>query len=237
MRTLLATTITTVLAGLPSVATLAGPMSLSLDFNSGFDDDGNSQGDLVFRGANGFEVVLTDDGSSGQGGQADGVHITNKDWGNIKVGTQDYVIGAYNEWYDGNNNWHDSGIVARFNQGVHRVSLFDSDNDDIWKNKRIYAFDEQGGLIGQTAPGYQSTFSIDTGTTGGKLIYSIEFDTLPGTGGGASDWVYFTIDDLFVEYGDFHPVPEPTTLALFAIGAGAAGLSARRKRRRKTDAA
>ncbi len=59
--------------------------SLDLNFNSGIDSNGNSQGNLVFDGPNGFQVVFTDDGSNGVwGGKANGVHITNLNYGNIK---------------------------------------------------------------------------------------------------------------------------------------------------------
>ena len=57
---------------------------IDLDFNS----DLNSQGDLAFDGAGTFQVVFTDDNSSGSpGGDADGVHVNNINFGNIKAGS------------------------------------------------------------------------------------------------------------------------------------------------------
>lgn len=171
---------------------------LDLDFNSGVDQNGNAEGDLVFTGPGGFEVLFTDDDSDGAfGGDANGVHITNLNHGNIKVGLDDLVLGALNS-FTGPNNWHSSGIVARFSQGVERVNLFDTDNDGTFKT--LFAFDETGALIGQTDAGTMQSFSIDTTMTGGALIHSIEFDAEAGTAGGSLEGIVFTIDDFQVQY-------------------------------------
>ncbi len=175
---------------------------IDLDFNSGVDSLGNSQGELLFYGGCGLEVVFTDDDSDGSHGQADGVHINNVGYGNIKAGTDDLVIGAYNNFYQ-SYNYHSSGIVARFNRGVHLVRLDDTDDDTTLKT--LFAFDENGTLIGQTSPGSQQTFQIDTNMTGGKFIYSVEFDSAAGTAGGASDGIVFTIDNFHVESYTFVP--------------------------------
>lgn len=217
----------------------AAPQSLLLDFNGGQDSHGSSEGLLKFNGAYGFNVTFDDDGSDGYyGGQADGVHITNQNWGNEKAYTDDLVLGAWNTGYSWNGqpgNFHSSGIVANFSQGVTKVSLFDTDNDDTVK--RLFAFDVDGNLIYQTAAMTQTTFMIDTSMTGGELIHSVEFDTEAGIAGGAADGYYFTLDDFYVEYdadptgfGTNTPVPEPATLAFLAMGAAAAGVRARRRR-------
>ncbi|PNY36622.1 hypothetical protein C2E31_12300 [Rhodopirellula baltica] len=173
--------------------------TLQLDFNSQLDDAGNNQGDLVFNGPRDFQVTFTDDDSAGAtGGDADGVHLTNSNFGNIKVGDQnDFVIGAFNT-SSGLDNYHTSGIVAQFNRGVDAVSFDDTDDDTTLK--RLYAFDAAGNLIGQTAEDSQVRFSIDMNDTGGKQIHSIEFDTLPGTEGGSNDGTYFTLDNFEVSY-------------------------------------
>jgi len=173
---------------------------LLIDFNAGVDSFGNSAGELVFNGPNGFQVRFTDDESSGSdGGNANGVHISNLNYGNIRVGTSNLVLGAQNDFLSGGTiNRHSSGIVGNFSQGAQRVSFFDTDDDTTQKS--LFAFDALGNLIGQTAPGSRQTFSIDSSMTGGRLIYSIEFDTQPGTAGGSFDGTYFTIDDFQVEY-------------------------------------
>ena len=188
---------------------------IDLNFNSGVDDNGVAQGDLSFSGAGIFKLLFTDDNSNGSsGGDADGVHINNINFGNIKVGSQtDFVLGAFNAM-SGDNNLHSSGIVAMFNQGVESVSLFDTDNDATLKT--LFAFDENGLLIGQTAAATQTTFLIDTSmTTGGILIHSVEFDTLPGTAGGSSDGTVFTIDDFRVEGT---AIPEPISFGFLCLG-------------------
>lgn len=170
---------------------------VDLDFNSGVDSFGNSQGTLEFNGIGEFQVSFTDDESNGNlGGNAEGVHITDENYGNRKVGTTDLVLGSYSD-YRGNRNYHSSGIVAEFNYGVSLVRLLDTDND--WTTKTLFAFDEQGNLIGQTQASSRIVFQIDTSMTGGKLIHKVEFDTHPGTRGGSYDGTYFTIDNFYVE--------------------------------------
>ena len=170
---------------------------LFIDFNSGTDHTGRSQGDLLFYGTDGFQVVFSDDESAGSyGGDADGVHISNEDYGSDKQGTDDLVLGAFNS-YAGSNNYHSSGIVARFSHGVQRVSLEDTDDDSTLKT--LFAFDEFGQEIGRTAPGSRKPFRIDTIITNGRLIFAVEFDTQPGVSGGASDGTYFTVDNFRVE--------------------------------------
>ena len=96
--------------------------SITIDFNDKVDSDGNDHGVLKFHGDNGFVVYFTDDESNGSsGGQAEGVEITNKNYGNIKVNSAtDYVLGAFNSpWTsDRSYNYHSSGVRAVFNQGV-----------------------------------------------------------------------------------------------------------------------
>ena len=122
---------------------------IDIDFNDGFDNFENSQGTLVFNGTGGLQVSFTDDNSSGAGaGNADGVHITNQNYGNIKVGSDDLVIGAYNS-YNGQNNYHSSGIVATFSYGIELVSFLDTDND--YTKKTLFAFDKESNLIGSNS--------------------------------------------------------------------------------------
>ena len=86
-------------------------------------------------------------------------NITNINHGNIKVGhPTDFVLGTFNS-FSGSNNFHSSGIVALFNQGVESVSFLDTDND--WTPKSLFAFDELGTLIYQSQPGTQKTFFVD----------------------------------------------------------------------------
>lgn len=188
--------------------------TIDINFNTGVDIHGKSQGILEFHGDGGFVVYFTDDESNGSfGGQAQGVHITNTNYGNIKVGsTTDKVLGAYNGFVSG-NNYHSSGIVAVFNQGATLVSFDDTDDDGTLK--ALFAFDENGVLIGQSAFQSQKTVVVDTVMTGGKLIYSVEFDTLAGPAGGSSDGIYFTIDNFHVEGVDPStaiPLEPPSTL-------------------------
>lgn len=175
--------------------------TLALDFNSPVDDQGNSNGDLIFNGPNGFQVTFTDDDSNGpSGGDAAGVHITNENFGNVKVGDQnDFVIGAFNTT-TGGNSFHTSGIVASFNRGVKSVSFDDTDDDQT--PKTLYAFDQAGNLIAQTAAASRVNFALDLSDTGGTLIHSIEFDTDPGTAGGSNNTTSFTIDNFEVEIAD-----------------------------------
>ena len=210
MRTL---SVCTILVVSLIVGGASGATLIDLDFNSGVDALGNSQGDLIFNGIDGFQMTLTDDDSNGgRGGDADGVHISNKHYANAKVGSSDLVVGAYNDWI-GADNYHSSGIVAKFNKGVDLVRLFDTDNDAT--TKTLYAFDQAGTLIGQTAAGSKITFTISVADTDNVPIWSVEFDTLPGSLGGSLDGTYFTMDDFYVE----GPVaPEPATLSLLALG-------------------
>jgi hypothetical protein len=193
---------------------------INLNFNNGVDSLGNSQGNLIFNGLNGFQVTFTDDNSSGSfGGNANGVHITNLNAGNIKVGTNDLVLGAFNTFINPSENYHSSGIVANFNQGVASVRFDDTDNDGTVK--ALFAFDENGVLIGQTPFASQIPVMIDTSLTGGKLIYSIEFDTARGTAGGSFDFTVFTINNFSVE--GVPPVQPPKSVPesspLFGLGA------------------
>ncbi len=170
------------------------PFTLNIDFDSGVDDTGASQGDLVFNGPNGFQIRFTDDDSSGD--QADGVHITNQNFGNVKAGsTTDFVLGAFNA-PSGVNNFHTSGIVAQFSWGVESISFFDTDDDAT--TKTLFAFDADGNVIAQTEAGTQQPFTLSTADTGGQLIWSVEFDTQSGTAGGSNDGTFFTIDDFSV---------------------------------------
>ena len=160
------------------------------------------------------------------------MHITNRNNGNIKVGSvDDFVLGAFND--SGvepptPSNRHSSGIVAFFSQGVDSCSLFDTDNDTTTKS--LFAFDASGSLIFQSAAANQITFSVNTSqTVGNALIHSIEFDTLAGTAGGSFDGTFFTIDNVHIE---FEPIPEPSSLALLSIGAfGLFGYGWQRKRK------
>ena len=81
-------------------------MLIEIDFNSGVDSLGKSEGILVFNGKNGFIATFTDDNSNGiKGGDANGVHISNKNAGNIKVGSSDdFVLGAFNSNYATDQN-------------------------------------------------------------------------------------------------------------------------------------
>ena len=170
-----------------------------LSFNSKTDSFEREQGDLVFRGEGNFRVLFTDDDSSGSsGGNADGVHITNQNYGNSKVGsTTDFVLGAYNSRPSSSTNYHSSGIVTRFSHGVTKVGFLCTDDDGT--KKTLFAFDEIGNQIGRTAAGSQIPFSINTTSTGGKLIYSVEFDTKAGTAGGSTDGTVFTLDNFYAE--------------------------------------
>jgi PEP-CTERM motif-containing protein len=214
-----------------SLSTSVRANLLDLDFNSGVDSFGNSAGNLVFCGPGSFSVTFTDDLTDGTlGGKANGTQITDLGFGNIKAGTGDLVLAANNDYFDATHNWHSSGIVANFSQGVDQVGFDDTDDD--WTQKALFAFDQNHHIIGQTGYGTQIPFSIDTGMTGGQKIYAVEFDTIGGGGGGSIDNVYFSLDNFHVMYEPIEtPVPEPATLGLLALGAGLAGLIARRKRR------
>lgn len=198
---------------------------ITIDFNSGVDIFGNSQGDLYFTGTDGFQVIFTDDNSNGPfGGDANGVHITNQNHGNIKVGsTTDFVLAAFNDPWDSSRNYHSSGVVATFNQGATLVSFDDTDDDGTLK--ALFAYNEFGTLIGQSAFASQIPVIVDTSMTGGALIYRVEFDTAPGTAGGSLDGTYFTIDNFHVEGVSSDneidigfPVPTPGALVLLSFG-------------------
>ena len=74
-----------------------------LSFDNVTDSTGKTEGVLEFVDEDSFKVVLDDDNSSGSfGGQANGVHITNLDYGNSKDGhSTDFVIGAFNSYQSG----------------------------------------------------------------------------------------------------------------------------------------
>ena len=219
--------------GLTSVAAVSAqalPHTLDIDFNTGAVNGPGA--DLVYSGAGGFTTTFTDDKS----GNANGVHITNGGFGNIKTGSAtDFVLGA-------TDGFHSSGIVASFSQGVTNVSFFDSDDDQT--GKTLFAFDQLGNLIGQDGAGpyvttgviiapadAQRVFSIDTSATGGQLIWSVEFDTQPGTLGGQADGTFFTIDDFSVTY-DTVSVSAPGSAALALMGAAFVLLGRRTKAQR-----
>ena len=208
---------------------------INIDFNSGVDSYGNSTGVLHFIGTNGFNVYFTDDDSNGSyGGDANGVHITNQNAGNIKVGSStDLVLGAYNNYYSSSNNYHSSGIIATFNQGATKVSFDDTDDDGTLK--ALFAYDQYNNLIGQSVYASQQPVVVDTSMTGGVLIYKVEFDTLPGTSGGSYDGTYFTIDNFYAEADPTQvapppgiTLPEPGTYMLLLLGL--AGIIWKRKR-------
>ena len=156
---------------------------------------------------------MDDDNSSGSfGGQANGVHITNLDYGNSKDGhSTDFVIGAFNSYQSG-KNFHSSGIVGSFSKGVHFLSIEDTDDDNT--NKILFALDKEGNVIGQTQP-FARTFGVlSSETLDDELIYGFEFDTLSGSDGGSNDDT-FTIDNLRVVYADnYQPKDLNSTAAL-----------------------
>ena len=185
-----------------------GTSSVFVDFNSGVDDFGSNKGSLRFTGKQGFVVYFTDDDSTGNHNQADGVEITNQQAGNChKAGNCNtgqasksggYVLGSNNNPGVGNYDLHSSGVVAVFNQGATKVSFMDTDDDGTLK--AVFAFDKDGNFIGQSAFASQQDVAIDTSqTTDNRLIYSLEFDTKQGTAGGANDGTVFTIDNFYAE--------------------------------------
>ena len=151
---------------------------------------------------------MDDDNSSGSfGGLANGVHITNLDYGNSKDGhSTDFVIGAFNS-SQSSKNFHSSGIVGSFSKGVHFLSIEDTDDDHT--NKILFALDKEGSVIGQTQP-FTRTFGVlSSETLDNELIYGFEFDTLSGSHGGSNDDTYFTLDNLRILYIDNY---QPTDL-------------------------
>lgn len=208
-----------------SLSTASQANIIDIDFNSGVDDYGVSQGNLFFTGIDGFEVIFTDDDSTGRwGGQADGVHITNQNYGNSKVGTTDLVLGSFNTGSCGGHspsgaNCHSSGIVAYFNQGATLVSFDDTDDDGTLK--ALFAYDAWGNLIAQSD--FASQIPVVVEAPAGQLIYRVEFDTLAGTAGGANDGTVFTIDNFHAEGVDPDseiplPVPVPASALLLIPG-------------------
>ncbi len=194
---------------------------IDINFDSGVDSFGNAAGILVYNGPDGFTVTFNDDDSSGvDGPDAPGVGIVTGGFGVAPDAPGDLELVSSNEF-------HTSGIVATFNQPVSLVSLFD--NDDDFTPKTLYAFDAFGSVIGQTAPGSQQTFTIDLSLTGGQQFFAVEFDTLPGTAGGANDGTHFSIDDFHAEFGEA-VVPEPSTYALVLTGIAGLGFVRRRVR-------
>ena len=187
----------------------SGTSTIDIDFNKGVDDFGNSKGTLRFTGKQGFVVYFTDDNSNGRS-DADGVEITNMQYGNChKAGNCNanqasksggFVLGANNDPGDNFavNDYHTSGIVAVFNQGASKVSFMDTDDDSTVK--AVFAYDKDGNFIGQSAFKSRQDVSIDTSqTTDNRLIYSLEFDTKQGTAGGSNDGTVFTIDNFHAE--------------------------------------
>jgi hypothetical protein len=200
-------------------ASAASALEIQIDFDAGVDSFGAASGELVFAGPAGLTVTFTDDGS----GDAGGVRITDEDPGNVQDGSGDLVLGSLNAPSAAFTAFHVSGIVASFSRGVEAVSF--SDTDDDATPKTLFAFDAGGALIGQTAPGAQIPFSIDTSQTGGKLIHRIEFDNGVGTAGGANNGTAFTIDDFQATYS----VPEPSRALLLVAAGLLAGLARGRR--------
>lgn len=192
-----------------AASTAAAQVTESFDFNSGVDMLGNASGQLEFVTSDGVSITFDNDGS---GDGVNGVEITNSNWGNRFAGSDNLVLGS-------GDFFRSSGIVITFSTGVESVSILDADDDHT--EKALFAFDQMGELIGQTAFGTQTTFALDTLATGGQRIWSVEFDTAPGTAGGINDGTYFTIDDLVVTT----PTPGSATLLL-----GAAAAMSRRRR-------
>ncbi len=181
---------------------------IDINFNSGVDSKGDSEGLLRFDGTNGFQVFFTDDDSTGaQGGDANGVHITNTNFGNSKVGSSDLVLAANNDIHPSGNNFHSSGIIATFNQGASLVSFDDTDDDGTLK--ALFAFNAANELIGQSAFASRTTVVVDLDDTGGELIFKVEFDTLAGTAGGSNDGTFFTIDNFHAETNEEETAPPP----------------------------
>ena len=187
-----------------------------LSFDNVTDFTGKTEGVLEFVDENSFKVVLDDDNSSGSfGGQANGVHITNLDYGNSKDGhSTDFVIGAFNSSQSG-KNFHSSGIVGSFSKGVHFLSIEDTDDDNT--NKILFALDKEGNVIGQTQP-FTRTFGVlSSETLDDELIYGFEFDTLSGSDGGSNDDTFFTIDNLRVVYADNYQPKDLNSTATLTI--------------------
>ena len=187
----------------------SGTSTIDIDFDKGKDDFGESKGTLRFTGKQGFVVYFTDDDSNGRS-NADGVEITNQQYGNChKAGNCNagqasqsggFVLGANNDPGDNFqvNDYHTSGIVAVFNQGATKVSFMDTDDDSTVK--AVFAYDKDGNFIGQSEKKSRQAVSIDTSQTkDNALIYSLEFDTEQGTSGGSNDGTVFTIDNFHAE--------------------------------------
>ena len=66
--------------------------------------------------------------------------------------------------------------------------------DDETK-KSLFAYDEDGNFIGQSEPASQVPVVVTSEMCGGKLIYAVEFDTLPGAAGGSNDGTVFLSSD------------------------------------------
>lgn len=102
------------------------------------------------------------------------------------------VLGTHTK--AGSRDSNSAGIVGIFDPfPVTEVTIYDTDDDGT--TKRLFAFDENGDLIAMTQPASRVPHTIDLNATGGVLIHSVEFDTQPGSAGGANDGTFFTIDD------------------------------------------
>eukprot|EP01052_Picozoa_sp_SAG31_P004132 SAG31_NODE_168_length_21484_cov_21.524994_11_plen_2243_part_00 len=189
--------------GRPQPPPVASNLLLSEDFNSGVDSLNRSAGApaLVFAGAGaaaGFTMWISDDGSEAppQYAAATGAHITQYGCGHAHAGSADLAVGASNEWVLPFWNQHRSGLVLNFSHPVDAVAL--DDNDDDSSPKVLYAFDENGTVVGQTPAQANVRFALDLSDTCGARIHAVEFDTAPGMAGGAADDSCFTVDNVEV---------------------------------------
>ncbi len=155
---------------------------------------------------------------------------------NRTVGAYTYQATAVNGFYrvgSGSDSWLSTNIATdpiefTINAGGPTAigGFFFATNLSGALTNSTVSVSINGGLFGQSVSTNSATNFFGWVSTDGTQISSLRVSTTDAN-------TYPTVNDLILGQANFSAVPEPTSLAMFGIGASVAGITAARRRRRE----